>query len=540
MGWWFGRILTFEVTADPDAPTIGGILADASAGRINCESPVPLTGYAALGGSIAAAVEPLVEHFGVRLFDDGETLRSPESSTPIAIDEMDFGNSADDRTAHRIEREQLAARTLPTALSLTYYDRQRDYQSGLVRTSVADLDGNEEQDELPAVLEATDARALVEDSLARRWAERDKLILRLPPRFIGLEPGTVLKLDLAPSLWEVRRCTIDAMVALAELRPSWRIAPAMAAESGRASLGSDVVAGAVTLALFDAPLPIGEPASGPTLYLAASTPTAGWKAPMVEISASGFALSARAARRKAVLGQAMNALGGGQPYLLDNVGSVDVQLIDGDQWLTSCTDDALVEGANLALLGNELLQFGVADPIGPGQFRLSRLLRGRLGSEWAMGSHSADDPFLLIEAATLQPISLPSWTKDSSVTVTEAGGSGASAAAIVAAESLRPPSPVDLSATLSGGALSASWTRRSREGFAWIDEVDAPLGEPFERYAVSLAGPSGTIERETQTPTFALSAAELAAAGSGAATLSVRQIGGWAASRPAQISLTLP
>ena len=78
------------------------------------------------------------------------------------------------------------------------------------RTGVADEVGNEQQDELPAVLSATDARALVEDSLARRWAERDKLTLRLPPSFIGLEPGTVLELDLAPSLWEVRRCTIES------------------------------------------------------------------------------------------------------------------------------------------------------------------------------------------------------------------------------------------------------------------------------------------------------------------------------------------
>jgi hypothetical protein len=532
--------LTFEVIADADAPTVGDILADASARRIDCESAVPLTGYAALGRSIAAAVEPLIEHFGVPLFDDGEILRSPDTAAPLAVGESDFGNSADDRIAVRIEREQLAARTLPTALSLTYYDQQRDYQSGLVRTSVADLDGNEEQDELPAVLGATDARALVEDSLARRWAERDKLILRLPPRFMGLEPGSVLEIDLAPSLWEVRRCTIEAMVALAELRPAWRIAPEIAAESGRASSEPDIVAGPVALALIDAPLPIGEPASGPTLYLAASTPTAGWKAPMVEISASGFAVSARASRRKAVLGQAISALGGGQPYLLDNVGSLEVQLIDEDQWLTSCTDDALVGGANLALLGSELIQFGVADPIGPGQFRLSRLLRGRLGTEWAMAAHSADDPFVLVEAAALQPIALPSWTRDSSVTVAEIGGSGVSATTMVGGESLRPLSPVDLSATFAGGALSASWTRRSRDGFAWVDDVDAPLGEPFEQYAVSLVGPAGTIERETQTPALALSAAELVTAGGGPATLTVRQIGGWAASRPAQISLTLP
>ena len=330
------------------------------------------------------------------------------------------------------------------------------------------------------------------------------------------------------------------MVVLAELWPAWRIAPEIAAELGRASLGSDIVAGPVTLVLIDAPLPIGESPSGPMLYLAASTPTTGWKAPMVELSASGFAVNTRAARKKAVLGQALGAVAGGQPYLLDTGAIVDVALIDENQRLTSCTDDRLVEGANLALLGNELIQFGIADPIGPGQFRLSRLLRGRAGTEWAIQPHSAGETFLLIEATRLLSIALPSWARNASLTVTQAGGSGASATAIVGGELLRPPLPVDLSATFAGGTLSASWTRRSRDGFAWIDDVDAPLGEPFEQYAVRVQGPSGTIERTVQTPAISLSPSELAAAGSGAAMLSVRQIGGSAASRPAQISLTLP
>jgi hypothetical protein len=535
----FAWFLTFELIADPDAPSIADILADASAGRIDCEGAAPITGYAALGRSIAVAVEPLVEHFGVHLFDDGERLRSPTAAL-VVVSAGDFGNSAGDEPAGRIEREQVAGRSLPTALSLTYYDHERDFQSGLVRTSIADQDGNEEQDELPAVMSATDARALVEDSLARRWAERDKLMLRLPPKFIGLEPGTILQLDLAPSLWEVRRCTVDAMVALVELRPSWNIASDLEAEAGRVISEPDIVTGPVTLALVDAPLPLADPASAPTVYLAASTPTAGWKAPMVEVAGSGFTLSARAARRKAVLGEAIDALIDGQACLIDAMGSVEIQLIDEAQWLTSCDDDALVEGANLALLGDELVQFGAADAIGPGRFRLSRLLRGRVGTEWAMGSHAAGEKFVLIETSALQPLTLPAWMRGASLTVSQAGGSGASVSTTVEAESLRPPSPVDLRAAIAGGALSASWTRRSRSGFAWVDDVDAPVGEPFEKYAVNLAGPGGTIDRETEAPALSLSAAELAAAGSGAAVLTVRQIGGWAASRPAQTSLTLP
>jgi hypothetical protein len=59
-------------------------------------------------------------------------------------------------------------------------------------------------------------------------------------------------------------------------------------------------------------------------------------------------------------------------------------------------------------------------------------------------------------------------------------------------------------------------------------------------YAVTVEGPVGTIERQCGAPAITLSAAELAAAGAGAATISVRQIGDLAASRPATIGFTLP
>ena len=81
-------------------------------------------------------------------------------------------------------------------------------------------------------------------------------------------------------------------------------------------------------------------------------------------------------------------------------------------------------------------------------------------------------------------------------------------------------------------------TAEAEEGFA--RSVDAPLGEPSEQYAVNVQGPSGTIERTVQAPAISLGPSDLVAAGSGAAMLSVRQIGGCAASRPSQISLTLP
>lgn len=115
------RLLTFEVVAD-EAVTVGGILNDASRDAILCEDTTPIGGYAAMGSSMGAAIDPLVTGFGVDLTDDGDVLRSPVVSVPIAIEDDDLGCSVDHKEVARTEREQVPARSLPDSVLLTYYD----------------------------------------------------------------------------------------------------------------------------------------------------------------------------------------------------------------------------------------------------------------------------------------------------------------------------------------------------------------------------------------------------------------------------------
>ena len=96
--------------------------------------------------------------------------------------------------------------------------------------------------------------------------------------------------------------------------------------------------------------------------------------------------------------------------------NVEIELIDQEQWLTSCDGDALAAGANSALIGEELIQFANAQPLGAGRFRLTRLLRGPAASEWAMGSHEIGELFLLVDGQALQPIALPASARGLIVT----------------------------------------------------------------------------------------------------------------------------
>jgi hypothetical protein len=106
-------------------------------------------------------------------------------------------------------------------------------------------------------------------------------------------------------------------------------------------------------------------------------------------------------------------------------------------------------------------------------------------------------------------------------------------------QSVRPLSPVNLTAEQSDGELTIQWTRRSRQGFAWTDGMEAPLGEAQERYRVVVTGSAGTFEAGVEQPTIVLDQAVLATLGPGLASVEVRQIGDVAISAPASTSLTV-
>ena len=391
------------------------------------------------------------------------------------------------------------------------------------------------------VASADFARALVESELARRWARRDQLTLRLPPRYMVIEPGSIIQLASTPSLWTVERCVIEAMVAVVQLRAAWSSVASIAADPGRALPSPDIVQGAITLALFDLPDLGIEDSSQLAVHLAAASPQAGWRTVPTEITAGGAISGGSTASRETVLGTATTLLPPGQPYLLDLANSVEVELVDEDHWLESCDDQALAMGFNLAALGSELVQFGMVEPIGPRRFRLSRLLRGRRGSEWATEAHAIGEAFALLQPGTLQRIALMALLRGSEVEVRtdRPGDTQAPVSATAAGEALRPPFPVHLRASQTPGGLEASWVRRSRHGWAWLDEMDAPLGEARELYRAILQGPAGTVEIETAVPTVMFDAAQVASVGTGSATLSIQQLGDLAASRPATLPITL-
>lgn len=162
----------------------------------------------------------------------------------------------------------------------------------------------------------------------------------------------------------------------------------------------------------------------------------------------------------------------------------------------SRTDDAVLAGANAAAMGAdgrwEIIQFATATQITPTQWQLSRLLRGRRGTEYVMGSSQAGDRFVLVSTGDLVRIPM---------NVSQIGGSyvykvvsmGASFSAgntydfISRGTALVPFSPVDAVANyVSDGDIDISWFRRDRLGQTLMSGMDVPLSDFPESFQVDI------------------------------------------------------
>jgi hypothetical protein len=320
---------------------------------------------------------------------------------------------------------------------------------------------------------------------------------------------------------------------------SGREAETSGATPGRPVGHPDLIHGPTKVKLLDLPLPVGE---RPVLLVAAAGAEPGWRGAAVTASFDGGTSWEGAGRTAApaVMGQALSALGDSGPALIDARGSVEVELMNPDMWLEGRSDAALAGGANLALLGEELIQFGEAEPSGPRRFRLSRLVRGRRGTEWACALHQLGEGFVLIERAALLALDVPVSAIGGEARVAAKGlgdAAPAEAACPILGEAVRPPSPVHLGAAFEpNGDLRLRWVRRSRSGWAWLDGGETPLGEERELYRVRLSAPGLDRTVEVGEPAYVYAAAQRIADGvAGPVAFGVSQIGTYAASRPATL-----
>ncbi|WP_420140895.1 phage tail protein [Sphingomonas sp.] len=484
--------LTFEVEADAAQVGAEVIAQELIGGLMAGGNGPPLTGFAASGDSVRGAIEAIAAVHPLSLSDDGATLRigAEETWTPAA---RWLGAQADDEGGAAIMRESRPAGSLPDMVAVAYYDPARDYQAGLQRARRAGSARNEDRVDLPAAVPGDLARGLAEAALTRSWRGRRRATVHLPWRYLGARAGQ--RIALADGVWRIEAIALEQMALTVRLRSDDPGAPTpIGADPGRAAAAADTQAGQTRLMLVELPSLDEVAAVTPQMFLAAAGSAAGWRRAEANFSLDGGANWSPLGRTAppAVIGRAVDVVGPASAALFDQINRVTIELAHDGMALQGADDAGLAAGANFALLGEELIQFGEAVQVAPRRFRIGRLMRGARGTEHAIDAHQADEGFLLLDRATLLPLPLTRAVVGSAVSVMALGpgdgGAAVRADKTARGDALRPLAPVALSAErLGDGTIRFRWRRRSRTGWAWVDGADAPLGEDVERYRLDLS-----------------------------------------------------
>ncbi|KRC79976.1 phage tail protein [Sphingomonas sp. Root241] len=528
--------LSFEVIADP-GPQAAGAIAQALAGDVLTadEGTTALAGFAVSGASARAVIETLAGAAGGWFRADAGKLALLHGDG-AAVELADMGAGEEHG---RGRRDVAAADFAPRTLTLAYYEPGRDYQAGVQRAVRPGAGVREARMELAAAIDAAGAKTIAEAALMRFDMERERRTVALPWGSLGIRPGERVTIAGAPGTWRVERWRLENMVVLLECVAVTPGMPSAEASGGRVLPAPDLATGETVVHAFELP-PLGSLATTPRLAIAAAGTGPGWRSAALLISTDGASWSpAGATAMPAVLGHVVTAPGTAPSHLEDRANTLVVELANGAMLLHDADTAALAAGANLAMVGAELLQFAHAVPLGGRRWRLSGLWRGRRGTEDAIGGQLAGDRFVLLEPDTLVMLDLSMQAVGTSARVLAQGvgdEDAAGAEAFMTGISIVPPAPVHVGIDdLPDGSAEIRWVRRSRLGWDWIDGVDAPLGEESERYQVTIERAENPPQvAETPEPRFALSSEERIAA----TRIVVRQIGSHGLSRPATLELS--
>jgi hypothetical protein len=392
---------------------------------------------------------------------------------------------------------------LPNHLDVTFIDPAAWYNSA---TQYARrLIGNVQDKvtvELPIAMTPTKAKQVADVLLHNAWSERTTHTITTTRKYFQLDPTDVITFTDRRGASNVLRINkIDYQHPNLMKLTCVDEDPSVYAftRTGVGSLSSDTGIQPSTLPalyLMDIPL-LRDADDGDYGFYVAGEAGAAWKYSDLNQSQDGGVTysTIKNLTYGAPAGRALNALDAPTNWeTWDDASELYVILSSGFIF-DAPSDLDVLNGANLLLVGDELIQYRRADYKGGGVYRLWRLLRGRRGTDWACPTHAVGDRVVVLNQneATV--------TRYTGMLSTEVGddyryklvpmGIDANFVQPVSltctAAALKPYAPVQVAGSRDGSNnLTITWIRRTRTGGDWADGGDVDLGETSEAYEVDI------------------------------------------------------
>lgn len=459
--------------------------------------------------SARSAIEPLLAAYGVDAVESNGRIRFVErgGSSSATIEQADLGaepeGGSSDSSALSTERHQQGV--LPRRVDVNYADIDAAFEVGSQPASRSAADTDQQITvNLPIAMTAAQAAQTAHRLLYETWASRTRREFSTGVKWSHLEPTDVVLIEDDLGTLQRMRLTEksedDGLLRWAAVADDDGAPTQYAAGVSLPAPGGIVtVAGSTQAVIFESP-PIRDAEAYQTGVQVVAAPFSGtWPGGALWTASPGdtdYTLAGELTTQ-GVIGQATTALadydateGQARPD------AVDVSVFGGS--LATISESAWLAGGNLAVVGNELLHFKTATDLGGGEYRLSGLLRGAFGSDYAGTGHAASEGFALLsdlDAVHFVPMSSAylGVTRDlRAVTAGQSVDAVTAAPYVLLGRTLKPLAPVNVTIVRqSNGDRTIRWQRRTRAYQTWREAVDIPQLEATESYVVQVYETTG-------------------------------------------------
>lgn len=363
-----------------------------------------------------AVLELLGRVYNVEFFEsDGVIQGTVLGSEPVAaIPAADLGAMEGGPRGETSESEPLIDSTLldepqiPYQVEIKFFDAKRDGQSNTQRENRQVVRSEKiESIDVPACLIPKEARRMAQRELYQAWLERNTFAFQVPWKYAYLKPTDVVSITKGGFTYSVRikeiSGTLPSPLAITGVAQEVSIYdPAGDAGSGDGydPFAVDTPAPSVAT-LFS--LPFLRPGDSGLGYYAACAARAVGKWPSAALFKDlglGFEKIADFPQQ-ATMGVAVGLLGTHTGANPDTTNTLTVDLYFGA--LESASTADVEAGANLAIIGNELIQWETAVQVAgfPRRYTLSNLRRGVKMTNLAIPTHVAGERFAVINSAII-------------------------------------------------------------------------------------------------------------------------------------------
>ena len=469
---------------------------------------------------------------------EGQLKCLPRGGAPvatIALDELAAQPAPGNAEAPEpLKITRLQEAELPASVAVRYVDANGDYQLGtevsrrLLTQSTQDV-----TEDLAIVMSRDKAAQVAEVLLYEAFVSRTGFQFQTARKYAYLEPADVVLVQTDSERYRMRlikKSDDDGLLNFQAVADDALIYDSHATGATQYTAVETLDSPGITrIEFLDIPL-LRDTDNDAGLYVAMSGYLDQWKGAVLYRADDNLSFAALGmVEHDAVMGLTQTALPGWSGLNLPDESAVmEVNVIRGT--LASISMEALINGGNVALVGNEVIQFRSAILIATNTYRLYGLLRGRLGTGTYANTHKAGERFVLLGMnGTLRvnegTSAIHAQRYYKAVSAGQRLARAGSYAYTNQANGLKPYAPVHAAAARQPNHdWQCRWTRCTRIDGVWRNNVDAALGEASEAYEVEIMNGSAVVRTISSNVPFLIytAAQQIADFGSVSSGLSIR------------------